>query len=96
MTARGEMLHSVTLSGLPNHARMIGKERGSTAFRRFFLSRLEPQSIVPIKLKIIDSFALKLAMMQDIEYELSRVVDLAILGVYTSIKNAYFRPIEMA
>lgn len=69
---------------------------GTTEFCGLFSSGAELQSLIASELRNIDSFAIKGAMMREIEETLAEVTDLGPLVADIFVKHAFFHFIEMA
>lgn len=71
------------------------RDRETTKFCGLFSPRAELQSLVATKIRKIDSFKLKGAMMKGVEETLAEVVNMGFRNVNTGAKYACFRFIEM-
>lgn len=74
---------------------MVGEEEATEFFRRFPL-RTKLQSLVATKLRNLDSFSMKEAMLQRVEESFAEDIDIGLGATSTSVKNALFCFIKTA
>lgn len=90
------MSNSNTPAGLSIQMSLVEKDSGTTAFLGSFSLRTELQPLVATKLRSLASFAMKYAMIKDIEGTLSEVIVMGFIATDKVLQNDIFCFIEMA